>query len=117
MRVVMLATLVLLTSCATSLMSHAPITRQVLLTSPPDAAYQQAAHALSTMGAHITSQDATTRTLSSELHGAVILNVSVDATSIVSVTGTLKPGKVVLGTMTEVDDYAALLTQDARHGR
>jgi len=58
--------------------------------------------------------DAPNRRLSGLVHGAVVLTITVDTQSLVEVTGVLVPGKLVLGSLTEADDYVALLTQEGR---
>lgn len=104
----------LLAGCATSLMSRAPVTRSAALAMPPAAAFQRATGTFTRMGGQVQMYDAPNRRLSGLVHGAVVLTVTVDAQSIVEVTGTLVPGKIVVGAVTETDDYLALLTQETR---
>jgi hypothetical protein len=64
------------------------------------------------MGATITQANTQTRLLSGQVHGVVVLNVSVTGTaqaSTVAVTGSLLPGKLAVGSLTEVDDYCNLI--------
>jgi hypothetical protein len=66
------------------------------------------------MGATITQANTQTRLLSGQVHGVVILNVSVTGAAqqaTVEVTGSLLPGKLAVGSFTEVDDYVTLLQQ------
>lgn len=101
-----------LAGCMTSLMSQEPVRRSVSLQEPPDAAYQRASQAMARMGATIHQANPQTRLLSGIVHGVVVLNVSVTGSkesSTVEVTGSLLPGKLAVGSFTEVDQYVALL--------
>lgn len=104
----------LLVGCATSLMSQAPVTRTVALTGTPQETYTQVARAYNTMGGQVQMADARARVISGIVHNAVQLNVHVDDDSRVHVTGHLVPGKLVVGSMTEVDDYIVLLTKEGK---
>jgi hypothetical protein len=105
----------LLTGCATTLMSPVPITRTATFATPADATYQHAVQAFAKMGGQVQTLDARQRLISGVVHRAVTLNVLVDAHSTVQVTGHLLPGKLVVGTMTEPQDYLNLLTQELAH--
>jgi hypothetical protein len=95
--------------CATSLMAHAPITRSTVLAAPPAEAFQRASLVFTHMGGQVQMYDAPQRRLSGLVHGAVLMTIAVDAQSKVDATGVLVPGKVVLGSLTEVDEYLAML--------
>ena len=109
--------LVLLNGCATSLMSRAPLTRTMPLGGTPQEAYSQAAQAAARMGVQVQAADAQTRMLAGIVHGAVQLNVMVDAQSTVHVTCQLLPGKLVIGEMSECEDYIALLRKAVADAR
>ncbi|MGE3350056.1 MAG: hypothetical protein AB7I35_21720 [Ramlibacter sp.] len=100
-----------LTACS-SLMPAAtkPELRQLHVADDPDHAYQRALRTMLGMGALITQQNPQTRFLSAQLHNAVVLNVLVmpkGQGSRIDVQGTVLPGKLVLGSFTEVDDFLA----------
>lgn len=101
----------MLAGCATSLMGQAPVQRTAVLPVSPAIAYSQAAQTFARMGGQVHVADPQSRMLSGVVHGAVVLNVTVDSQSKIDVTGTLVPGKMVLGSLTEVDEYMALLRE------
>jgi multidrug efflux pump subunit AcrA (membrane-fusion protein) len=94
------------------MMPREPISKTRVLQESPDAAYQRAARVLAQMGGELTFANPQSRMLSAKLKGVVVLTVQVQPTeggASVEATGTLVPGKVVLGSLTEVDDYLARL--------
>jgi hypothetical protein len=112
MKWITLFLMLLLTGCMTSLMPQTPQTRIVELQASPDEAYRRAAVAMNTMGAEQLQANNQLRLLSGKVHGAVLLNVSVLPTTegaAVHVRGSLLPGKLVIGSVDEVDQYVALL--------
>lgn len=95
-------------------MSRAPVERSTVLALPPATAYTRAVQTFARMGGQVQVADAQSRVVSGLVHGAVVLTITVDAQSTVTVTGTLVPGKVVMGTFDEVDTYMALLHQEVK---
>jgi hypothetical protein len=93
-------------------MAQAPVSRSTVLALPPATAFQRATGTLTRMGGHVQLYDAANRRVTGLVHGAVLLTVTVDSQSTVEVTGVLLPGKVVLGSMSEVDDYLLLLAKE-----
>jgi len=110
--IVLFVLFILLTGCMSSLMSQAPVTQQVARPGSPQAVYQQAVVAYTKMGGQVQYADAQARVIAGVVHQAVQLNVRVDDDSIVYVTGHLLPGKLVVGSVTEIQDYVALLQQE-----
>lgn len=103
--------------CATSLMGRVPIERSLTLPTSPAEAYVHAAQTFTRFGGHLQVADPHSRLLAGTVHGAVALTVHVDATSTVVVTAALLPGKLVVGSLTEADEYLALLAQEVPHAR
>jgi hypothetical protein len=101
-----------LSGCAGSVTGRAPETRTLTLPTSPAQAYTRATQVLTQMGAEMTFMDGR-QTLQGLVHGAVVLRVQLDehgAGTLVTVTGTIRPGKLILGTMTEVDQFCARIT-------
>jgi hypothetical protein len=93
-------------------MSQHPQTRTFPFPGPPQEAYAFALQAFVKMGGQPQALDAQTRLIAGTVHGAVYLTVTIDPQSVIQVTGHLVPGKMVMGSLTEVDDYLALLQQE-----
>ena len=106
-----------LSGCATSLMSRGPVERSVILPASHADAYTHATQTFTRMGGQLQVVDAQNGVFAGIVHGAVALTVRVDPQSMVHVTAMLVPGKVVMGSLTEADDYLALLTQEVPHAR
>jgi hypothetical protein len=89
--------------------AHEPQRRSIIVDDTYEAAYRKVLRSLASMGADITSQDMTGGTVSAKLHNAVIMNVALSKkgsdSTLVEVTGSLMPNKMVIGKFTEVDDF------------
>lgn len=97
--------------CATSLMSHEPVTRRLALQGTPQSCYAQAAQAFLKLGGHPQIADPQARVIAGIVHNAVQLNVTVSEQCEVQVSGRVLSGKLALGSFTEVDEYIAILQQ------
>jgi hypothetical protein len=117
---ILLLSSVLCGGCALSSLSREPVTRTATYTQFPSFVYQAARLTLADMGAQVTQADLAPPTsgsvagghISSLVHGIVVLNVSVAAEgagSVVTATGSLLPGKVVVGSLDEVDTFMTTL--------
>ena len=100
-----------LTGCSSMMPAASkPEIRQLVVRENADQAYGRALHAALRMGASMTQQNSQTRFFSAQLHNAVVLNVLVTPKgqgALVEAQGTLLPNKLVLGSLTEVDDFMA----------
>ena len=111
MRSILMCLVLALTGCVTSLMSQTPITREVQLVGTPQAVFAHTTTTLKAMGGEVRVHDTQGRVLVGVLHGAVSITAQVDEASIVHVSGSLLPNKLVIGQLTEVDDFAVRLAQ------
>ena len=110
--VLCLLLVILANGCATSLMAREPVQRSLVVPLDASHAYQYAAQTLAQFGASQIQGNESVGMLSSTVKGAIALNVVVRAEgqqSRIGVTGQFLPGKVVLGSLDEVDAYIALL--------
>ena len=81
-------------------------------------AYAKAMRAMATMGSEFTQMQPEAGFLQGKVHGAVLLTVTLVTVSQgiqVDVSGSLLPGKLVVGAFSEVDDYVALLQHGEQH--
>jgi hypothetical protein len=81
--------------------------------------YQRSHEILRRMGARLTTMDGT-QALSALVHDVVVVNVHLrgDAQRTeVEVTGAILPGKVVLGSFTELDDFVHALRTEVRRAQ
>ena len=119
-RVMLGVLLVTLTSCAGSFAGRAPETRTVPLPGTPAQAYQRAYQTLTAMGAQFTVVDGHQH-LQGVLKGVVLLSVAVQGQgpqTAVQVTGSIPPGKLTLGTFTELDEFCTrLAATEQAHAR
>jgi hypothetical protein len=115
-----LCLLLLVTGCAGSFAGRAPETRTLVLPHGQEFAYQRAAQVLTQMGAQMTAMDGP-RALQGLVHGVVILSIQLQQQpggTLVVVTGSIPPGKLVVGSFTEVDDFCArLVALETAHAR
>ena len=74
-----------------------------------DSAFVRAVQTFASLGGSITSQDAKSGTVSATVHNALNMTVTLNRVSEtkteVSVYGSTMPGKMIVGTFTEVEDY------------
>jgi hypothetical protein len=108
----------LLSGCAGSFAGRAPETRTLILQTSQAQAYTRSSQVLMQMGAEMTLLDGR-QTLQGVVHGAVVLRVQVAEYAngtVVTVIGTIPPGKLVLGTVTELDQFCTrLLALETTH--
>ncbi len=103
---------ILLVGCVTM----NPETRSAKFTvdMPFDVAYSRAVQTFATLGGSITSQDSKSGTVAATVHNALnmtaTLNRLSDTQTEVSIWGSTIPGKIIVGTFTEVDDYQRIFT-------
>jgi hypothetical protein len=113
--------LLLLTGCAGSFAGRAPETRTLTLPVAPPQAYQRTVATFVAMGAQLPPLHAVGQPLQAMVHGAVLLSVELEGQGTgtrVTVTASIPPGKLVIGTMTELDQFCARLTaQETAYGR
>ena len=104
----LVCTLALL-GCPSAVYRHTPETKHLVVAEPYDHAWQKALRTLATMGAETHQQDRQSGSLQATVRNAVLLHVLLQPDSPtatrVTVTGSILPNKVVLGTLTEVDDF------------
>lgn len=101
----------ILSGCAGSFAGRAPETRTLTVPYSQAQAYTRSSQVLRQMGAEMTAMDGR-QALQGLVHGAVLLSVQLQeqgTSTLVTVTGTIPPGKLVLGTVTEVQDFCTRL--------
>jgi len=92
---------------------YPPQDKTVILLVDSQTAYQRAYKAFGQMDGKVESSDPTILTMTGEVHYAVRLTVGIERQggmrSLVKIHGSVMPGKMVVGTFEEVEQYAALL--------
>jgi hypothetical protein len=94
---------------AVSRQASTPETREILVAESTEQTWQQALQTLATMGAATHQQDLQSGSLQAIVHHAVLLQVRGQPVSPTitrrTVTGAILPNTVVLGTLTDVQDF------------
>ena len=110
----------ILSGCAGSLTGRAPETRTFTVPYGQAQAYTRASQVLRQMGAEMTTMDGRSA-LQGMVHGAVLLSVQLQeqgTSTLVTVTGSIPAGKMVLGTMDELDQFCTRLqARETVHAR
>jgi len=101
----------LLSSCAGSFAGRAPETRTLTVPYSQAQAYTRSSQVLRQMGAEMTAMDGR-QALQGLVHGAVLLSVQLQEqgmSTLVTVTASIPPGKLILGTVDELDQFCTRL--------
>lgn len=110
----------LVNGCAGSFAGRAPETRTLTVPYGQAQAYTKSSQVLRQMGAEMTAMDGR-QALQGMVHGAVLLSVQLQeqgTSTLVTVTASIPPGKLVLGTVDELDQFCArLLALETAHAR
>ena len=104
-----LSAMMFLIGCSSIVVNPETRSTKFTVDMPFSAAYSRAVQTYAALGGSITSQDSQAGVIAATVHNALHMTATLNRVSEtkteVSVWGTTIPGKVVVGTFTEVDDY------------